>query len=134
MQVTASRSSVDGDEVMVTLRMADGTVATIAYLVGGDPGHRKSGSRSSEAAPPEQSTTSSGATISVNGRRKKSGGFLTRQDKGHFAEVKAFADSIARGSGSPVTFASAVNSTQATFAILSSLEAGTTVDVDSRNG
>ena len=65
--------------------------------------------------------------------RKNFGGLLARQDKGHAAEVKAFVESVAQGRGSPVSFASAVNSTRATFAILTSLETGTTVSIDSRN-
>ena len=47
------------------------------------------------------------------------------------AEVKAFVDAVAAGTESPVSFASAVNATRATFAILSSLRTGASVDVDS---
>jgi polar amino acid transport system substrate-binding protein len=129
-QVTAARALTDVDEVMVTLRMTNGRIATIAYLVGGDPG-----------APKERIEVFGGgsigtiedytrATISHNRRRQTFGGTFSRQDKGHVAEVRAFSEAVARGDASPVPFASALNSTRATFAILSSLETGTTVSVD----
>jgi predicted dehydrogenase/threonine dehydrogenase-like Zn-dependent dehydrogenase len=128
-QVSAMRSAAAADEVLVHLRFSNGSVATIAYLVGGDA-----------AAPKERIEILGGramgaiedfrrATLSVNGRKSKMGGRLSRQDKGHAAEVRAFARAVAEGAQSPVSFASAANSTRATFAILRSLECGTPVDV-----
>ena len=40
-QVSAVRSSADADDVMVSLRLSSGGVATIAYLVDGDPASPK---------------------------------------------------------------------------------------------
>jgi predicted dehydrogenase/threonine dehydrogenase-like Zn-dependent dehydrogenase len=128
-RVSAVRSSADPDDVMVSLRMANGSIASIAYLVDGDP-----------AAPKERiEIAGGGATgviddfrrtmLSVNGRKSKSGGWLARQDKGHAAEVRAFAAAVASGGASPVPFASAVSTTRATFAILESLQCGSIVNV-----
>ena len=128
-QVSAVRSSADADDVMVSLRLSSGGVATIAYLVDGDP-----------ASPKERIEVFGGGalgviddfrvtTLNVNGRKKKLGGRLSGQDKGHSEEVRAFVMAIADGAQSPVQFGSAVNSTRATLAILASLESGTPVDV-----
>jgi predicted dehydrogenase/threonine dehydrogenase-like Zn-dependent dehydrogenase len=131
--VSAMRSAAAADEVLVHLRFSNGSVATIAYLVGGDA-----------AAPKERIELLGGgamgaiedfrrATLSVNGRKSKMGGRLSRQDKGHAAEVRAFGRAVAEGAQSPVSFASAANSTRATFAILRSLECGAPVDVVSHS-
>ena len=118
---------------MVTLRMANGSMATIAYLVGGDPGAPKELVEVFGGGTIGTIDDFKSATISRNGRKQTFGGTFSRQNKGHDAEVRAFCQSVAAGDGPPVPFASALNSTRATFAILSSLETGTTVHVDFAN-
>jgi predicted dehydrogenase len=128
-QVSAVRSSADADEVIVNLRLSSGGVATIAYLLGGDP-----------ESPKERIEVFGGGaigviddfrvtTLSVNGRKQKQGGRLSGHDKGHVEEVRAFVKAVAEGAPSPVPFASAVNSTRAALAILESLESGFPIDV-----
>jgi predicted dehydrogenase len=130
VQVSAMRSSWDVDDIVVTLRMANGGVATVAYLVHGDP-----------AAPKERIEIFGGgaigiiddfrrATLSVGGRTTRLGGRFSGQDKGHVAEIQAFVTAQALGAHSPVSIASAVNATRATFAILDSLETANAVHVD----
>lgn len=127
--VSAVRSPADTDDVMVSLRMTNGSIATIAYLVDGDP-----------ASPKERIEIFGGGATGIiedfrratlrSGRTKaKSGGWLAGQDKGHAAEVAAFANAVATGAPSPVSIASALNTTRATFAILTSLETGSAVDI-----
>lgn len=129
VQVHAMRTAGDADEVVVSLRMANGSIATVAYVVDGDP-----------AGPKERLEIFGGgatgtiddfrrASVSVRGRGRSFGGWFSRQNKGHTAEVRAFVDAVAAGGSSPVPFAEAVNSTRATFAILESLESGSIVDV-----
>jgi predicted dehydrogenase len=132
IQVSAVRSSAEADEVMVNLRLSTGGVATIAYLLGGDP-----------QSPKERIEVFGGGaigviedfrvtTLSLNGRKHKQGGrLLSGRDKGHAEEVRAFVRAVAEGAPSPIPFASAVNSTRATLAILESLESGTAVEVTS---
>ena len=112
----------DADEVMVTLRMANGTIATIAYVVGGDPAGPKERIEVFGGGATGVSTTSAGHDQRPADDRQSFGGRFARQDKGHTTEVRAFVNAVRRGGASPVPFASAVNSTRATFAILSSLE------------
>lgn len=131
LQVFAARSTGDADEIVVTLRMANGSVGTIAYFVEGDP-----------ASPKERVEVFGGgatgviddfrkASVSLGGTKQTWGRRLAAQDKGHAAEVAAFVEALACGSRSPVPEASAFNSTRATFAILRSLETGAAVDVPS---
>lgn len=128
-QVHAMRSPADADEVMATLRMANGSVASIAYVAGGDP-----------AGPKERIEVFGGgstatvedfrrATITTGGKSKSLGGRFSRQDKGHGAEILALVQSVASAEASPVPWASAFNATRATLAILRSLESGTVVDI-----
>ncbi len=128
-QVHALRASGSADDVMVSLRMANGSIATVTYVSGGDP-----------AAPKERIEVMGGGTtaviddfkrltIATGGTIRASGGRLARQDKGHRAELQAFASAVAAGKPSPVPFESAVNATRATFAILTSIESGSVVDL-----
>jgi polar amino acid transport system substrate-binding protein len=124
VEVSATRSAAGPDDVMVSLRMADGSMATVAYLIDGD-----------RAAPKERielcGSGRSGtiddfrrARVSGAGRSVRYGGLLARQDKGHAAEMAAFVGAVAAGTASPVPFESIVNTTRATFAIVRSLESG----------
>ncbi len=127
--VSAVRSATDADEVIVTLRLANGSIATIAYLVDGDP-----------AAPKERVEVFGGgamgviedfrtATFTAHGRRRQLGGMFSSQNKGHAAEVRAFVRAVVNRALSPVPFDAAVNTTRATLAIVASLETGAPVDV-----
>jgi predicted dehydrogenase/threonine dehydrogenase-like Zn-dependent dehydrogenase len=130
-EVSAIRSGVDDDDVMVTLRIGGGSIATIAYMTDGD-----------RAAPKERVEVFGGAsvgviddfrtaTISHRGRQTRVGSRFTRQDKGHAAEVAAFLHAVRAGAGSPVPFEAAVSSTRATLAIVRSLESGQPVRLSS---
>ena len=112
VKVLAARPSTEADEVMATLRMANGSIATMAYLAGGDP-----------AAPKERIEVHGGgatgtiedfrtAMVSVDGRRKKRGWRFATRHKGHAAEVKAFVNAVTTGVQSPVASDSVVNTTR----------------------
>jgi predicted dehydrogenase/threonine dehydrogenase-like Zn-dependent dehydrogenase len=129
VEVCATRSAVGPDDVMVSLRMADGSLATVAYLIDGD-----------RTAPKERIELSGGgrsatiddfrrARVSGVGRTVRHGGVVARQDKGHAAEMAAFVSAVASGGVSPVSFESSINTTRATFAIVRSLESGGPVQV-----
>jgi predicted dehydrogenase len=124
VEVSATRSAAGPDDVMVSLRMANGSMATVAYLIDGD-----------RAAAKERIEVFGGgrcgtiddfrrARVSGAGRAVRHGGWFARQDKGHGAELAAFVSAVAAGGVSPVSFESAVNTTRATFAIVRSLESG----------
>jgi len=124
VEVCATRAGTGPDDVMVSLRMANGSAATIAYLSDGD---RASGKERIELFGGSRSGTIDDfrrARVSGGGRNVRYGGWLARPDKGHAAEMAAFVAAVAAGLESPVSFESAVNTTRATFAIVRSLESG----------
>lgn len=129
-QVFAVRGTADVEEVIVTLRMTNGSLGSIAYLVDGDP-----------SAPKERIEISGGgasgviedfrtASLRVGGKISTHGWRFAQQDKGHTSEVAAFVDAVAHGHPSPIKVASSVNSTRATFAVLESLEVGSPIDIE----
>jgi predicted dehydrogenase len=129
VEVCATRSAAGPDDVMVSLKMANGSMATIAYLIDGD-----------RAAAKERIELFGGgrcgtiddfrrARVTGAGRAVRHRGWLARQDKGHVAEIAAFVSALTSGGGSPVSFESAVNTTRASFAIVRSLESGGPVRV-----
>lgn len=128
-QVHAMRAVGTADDVVVTLRMKNGSVATIAYVSGGDPAGPKERIELFGGGSTAAIEDFSRSAISVGGTTRTFGGRFSRQDKGHRAELQAFVAAVNANAPSPVPFLSAVNSMRATFAILSSLESGTIVDI-----
>jgi predicted dehydrogenase len=123
-EVCATRSAAGPDDVMVTLRMANGSMATVAYLIDGD-----------RAATKERIEIFGGgrlgtiddfrrARVTGTAPAVRHGSFLARTDKGHAAEIAAFVHAVGTGADSPVPWDSAVNTTRATFAVIRSLETG----------
>jgi len=113
------------DEAAFTLKFADGSVGTIHYLASG---HR--------AFPKERvEVFCGGKVLQLDNFRKLRGygwkGFrrmnLWRQDKGHGAEVAAFADALRQGLSSPVPFDEAAEATRVSFDVVDSGAAGETV-------
>jgi polar amino acid transport system substrate-binding protein len=127
LEVNAIRSAAGEDDVVVSLRMADGSMATVAYLVEGSPTVSKE--RIEIFGGGDTIAIEDFRRVSINGRSGSPWQLLGRQDKGHRAEMAAFVDAVARRTASPVPFESAVNSTRATFAILDSLATGHPVQV-----
>lgn len=128
-QVSAMCSPAAADDVVVTLRMANGSIATIAYFVDGNP-----------ALPKERVEVFGGGAsgiiddfrrtvLRVGEKKHTTGGRLAGQDKGHAAEVAAFVDAVASGAPSPVSAPSAFNATRATFAIIESINSGAPIEV-----
>lgn len=113
------------DSFVVTLTLADGSVAVVTYSGGGDP-----------RLPKERVECFGGGLAAVlddfrrlelwrGGRREV---VKSTQDKGHRAEVAAFVAAV-RGEGPPPDGASFVNSSRATLAALDSLRSGQAVTV-----
>jgi predicted dehydrogenase len=129
VEVFATRSAAGPDDVMASLRMANGSIGTVAYLIDGD-----------RAAPKERIEVFGGGRVATiddfrrtrvsgTGRTVRHGGVFASQDKGHAAEMLALVRAVASGAPSPTSFESIVNTTRTTFAIVRSLESGTSVRV-----
>jgi polar amino acid transport system substrate-binding protein len=128
-EVCATRSAAGPDDVMVSLRMVNGSMATVAYLIDGDRAASKErievcGGGRLGTIDDFRRARVRGTGASIRHRR-----LLARQDKGHAAEMSAFVGAVASGGESPVSWDSAVNTTRATFAVVRSLESGDRVYV-----
>ena len=129
VEVCATRSAAGPDDVMVSLRMANGSMATVAYLIDGDRAAAKERIEIFGSGRCGVIDDFRRARVSGAGRAVRHRGWLARQDKGHAAEMAAFVSAVASGRGSPVSFESALNTTRGTFAIVRSLESGGPVRV-----
>ena len=118
-----------GDDMVVTLTFADGSLGTIVYASGGDRG-----------MPKEQLEVLGGGLSAVlddfrrlrvyqGGSEKRFGGRLAAQDKGHAAELAAFLTAVRLGQPSPVPPEQAEHVTHVTFAALDSARSGLPVQL-----
>lgn len=123
------REAVDEDSIFVTLRFADGSNGTIAYLAEGDRALRK-----------ERVEIFGGGRAFViedfretfayrDGRETHT---RTRaQDKGQREEVRAVCEALLRGGPAPIPLRELAAATRATFRILDSLRRGEPKEVTS---
>jgi polar amino acid transport system substrate-binding protein len=126
-----SRGYKPSDNVVITLKMANGAIGSITYVAGGDKRY-----------PRERVEVFGGGAVGVienfkattffcGGRPKRIRNWLS-VDRGHRGEVEALLDAIRSGGPAPVTFEEYVYTTLATFAIEESLRQGRAVPVDTR--
>jgi predicted dehydrogenase/NADPH:quinone reductase-like Zn-dependent oxidoreductase len=104
------------DNIVCSLRFANGSQGTISYLANGDRSYSK-----------ERIEVFGGGSIAVledfrrlelvRGGNKRVYRSLLRQDKGHRGEWEAFITAIQTGAESPIPFREVVNATLATFAL-----------------
>ncbi|MDX6305754.1 MAG: hypothetical protein QOI77_2723 [Blastocatellia bacterium] len=124
---TSSQDINNEDSVFVTLRLADGSNASIAYLAEGD-----------RALPKERiEIFGSGKSFVLddfrsgsswhNGRETKTK--LRAQDKGQQDEIRAVCAMVRDGGRSPIALDDLATTTRATFRILESLRSGPPVEV-----
>jgi predicted dehydrogenase/threonine dehydrogenase-like Zn-dependent dehydrogenase len=118
-----------GDNVLISLRFANGSQGNISYLANGDRSFSK-----------ERIEVFGGGATAVledfrrldlvrNGRKKKVAS-RWRQDKGHGNEWAAFVHSLQPGASPPIRFEDLICSTLATLRIDESLATGKSVAVD----
>jgi predicted dehydrogenase/threonine dehydrogenase-like Zn-dependent dehydrogenase len=118
---------INDDSVFITLRLADGSNASIAYLAEGD-----------RALPKERIEIFGGGKSFViddfrtasawqNGRETKTK--LREQDKGQKDEVRAVCAMVRDGTPSPIALEDLAATTRATFRVLESLRTGRPVEV-----
>jgi predicted dehydrogenase/threonine dehydrogenase-like Zn-dependent dehydrogenase len=122
-----SSEATDEDSVFVTLRLADGSNASIAYLAEGD-----------KALPKERIEIFGGgksfmiddfrsATAYENGREKTTR--LREQDKGQRDEIRTLMSVVLEGKPAPIALEDLKVTTRATFRIRESLQTGLPVKV-----
>ena len=117
------------DNLVISLQFADGSQGTISYLTNGD-----------RACSKERVEAFSGGAVAVledfrrlelvrHGRKQVIRSFL-RQDKGHRAELEAFASAIRTGGQAPISLEDIVAVTLATLCAAESRMSGQPVAVD----
>ena len=125
--VGGSPGQVTDDQCFITLRHANGAVSSVAYLAGGDRAFPKErievlGSGRVAVIDDFRSViTSAGGRM----RSKRLGG----QDKGHQAEVKAFADAITSGGPAPIPWSDLYAVSLASILAVQSLREGCPFDI-----
>ncbi|HEX8335537.1 MAG TPA: bi-domain-containing oxidoreductase [Pyrinomonadaceae bacterium] len=126
---TDDREAVEDDSVFVTLKFADGSNGTVAYLAEGD-----------RALPKERvEIFGAGRTFVIEDYRASAqyaGGRETRarlraQDKGQREEVRAVCAALREGGPAPIPLEDLANTTRTTFRILDSLRTGEPKEVNS---
>jgi predicted dehydrogenase len=125
----ATSQRYSGDNVLVSLRFANGSQGTISYLANGDRAFSK-----------ERLEAFGGRAVAVlddfrhlelvRDGKKQTIHSRWRQDKGHRGEWSAFANSVRQGQAAPISFADLVCSTLATLRIQESISLGQCLAVD----
>lgn len=129
VQADAARVTHGGcDDLTVTLAFQDGSLATIVYTAQGDSAFSKE--RFECFAGGTVIAIDNFLTLSVteNGRTRTEKAKLG-QDKGHRAELEAFAAAVSQGGAAPVDEAELVETARATIAVLDSLREGRRVSL-----
>jgi predicted dehydrogenase/threonine dehydrogenase-like Zn-dependent dehydrogenase len=124
---SSNQEIIDDDSVFITLRLADGSNASIAYLAEGDralPKERIEIFGSGKSFVIDDFRT---AGAWANGRETKSK--LREQDKGQKDEVRAVCAMVRDGGPSPIALNDLATTTRATFRVLESLRTGLPVEV-----
>jgi predicted dehydrogenase/threonine dehydrogenase-like Zn-dependent dehydrogenase len=128
-QIVGNPGQYSMDNVVASLKFANGSVGTISYLANGD-----------KSASKERVEVFGGGSIAIledfrrlelvrNGRKR-----VTRarwaQDKGHKAEMRAFVDAVRGGMRTPIPFGQIVGSTLATLRLQNSCQTGQPLKVE----
>jgi len=124
----ASEASVDRQSVQVSLRMSDGSVATLHYLSNGDPSLPKEYCEVFGGQKVAILENYRSLTLHCGNRRKRRR--LMNQQKGFREEAAAFVGALRSGGPMPIDFETLVAVTRATFLVHESLDSGAAVQAD----
>lgn len=117
----------DPDNLVITMMFGDGSIGTIAYTAGGDPGFPKE--RLEVFGGGRVGIIDNWRTLLVQGSgRKTSQRCWIQAEKGFRQEMQAFVDGIRRGE-TPIPFESQVATTRATFAVQRALRSGSAEEI-----
>lgn len=117
---------ITDDQCFITLRHANGSISNVAYMAGGDKDYAKErievfgGGRLAVIDDFRQ------VTLSAGGRQTTE---KWTQDKGHQAEINAFANAIRNGGSSPISWEELRATSLAPILAVCSLRDGTPIDL-----
>lgn len=118
--------TITDDQCFITLRHANGSISNIAYLAGGDKSYPK---ERVEVLGGERLAVIDDfreALLTSRGKPKKIRGI---QDKGHRAEVAAFAEALTHGGAAPISWEDLRSTTLASILAVQSLCEGVPLDL-----
>jgi predicted dehydrogenase/threonine dehydrogenase-like Zn-dependent dehydrogenase len=116
------------DNAVITIEYQNGALGSIVYLANGDTSFAKE--RIEVFGAGRTATLDNFRTLQLStGGRKKTRRSLTKQDKGHTAEWRAFSAAIMKGQPSPIPFWEIASASRVTFGILESLRSGNTISI-----
>ena len=124
---SSNQDVVNDDSVFITLRFADGSNGSIAYLAEGDRAMAKERVEIFGGGKSFVIDDFLGTTVFQNGRETKTK--LREQDKGQKEEVRTVCEVVRAGKPAPIALADLAATTRATFCILESLRTGLPVEV-----
>jgi polar amino acid transport system substrate-binding protein len=116
------------DNVVITLKMANGAIGSITYVAGGDKRYPRERVEVFGGGAVGVIENFKAATFIRGGRKMRIRNWLS-VDRGHRGEVEALLSAIRAGGPAPVAFEEYVYTTLATFAIEESLRKGTPVRI-----
>jgi predicted dehydrogenase len=128
-QTVGNSGQYSMDNIVATLKFANGTLGTISYLANGE-----------KSASKERVEVFGGGAVAIledfrrlelirNGR-KQIVRARWRQDKGHKAEMQAFVDALLGKTPPPIPFEQIVGSTLATLRLQNSCQTGQSLTVE----
>lgn len=126
---SGSSGHITDDQCFITLRHRDGSISSVAYLAGGD-----------KAFPKERIEVFGGGAVAViddfrevitcaNGRRRHTK--MRSQDKGHVAEIDAFAKALVSAGRPPISWEDIRTVSAASILAVRSLREGLPLDIPS---
>jgi predicted dehydrogenase/threonine dehydrogenase-like Zn-dependent dehydrogenase len=124
---SSNQDVVNDDSVFITLRFADGSNGSIAYLAEGDRAMAKERIEIFGGGKSVVINDFRGTTVFQNGRETRTK--LREQDKGQRDEVRVVCEMVREGKPAPIALADLATTTRATFRILESLRIGLPVEV-----
>ena len=116
------------DNVSMTFRFADGSVGVINYLADGNKNYPKERVEVFSAGKIGMLDDFRTLEFSSEAKHTVKHAYL-RQDKGHQASWCAFCDAISQGSGPTISYAELIGVSQASFAVMRSLQTGTEIQI-----
>lgn len=119
--------TITDDQCFITLRHANGSIANVGYLAGGDKAFPKERVEVIGAGRVAVIDDFREVTTTRGGKTKRHRAW--RQEKGHQAEVLAFADAITQGKPAPISWEELRRVTLASILAVRSLREGIPFDV-----
>jgi len=127
--ISRNQQIIDEDSVFITLRFADGSNGSIAYLSEGDKALAKERVEIFAEGRTFVLDDFRRASAFKNGREEKLK--LSNQDKGQADEVRAVCSMVIEGGPAPISLSELAATTRATFRIRESLRSGQAMEIKS---